>query len=400
MPPLLWFHDALIADPEAAAVAPGSLLVEDGHVRGVFGPDFPPPEDTRAIALGGRTLAPGFVDLHYHGNLIFQPAEQAGAALSKAAAELVAHGVTAFLPTTLAWPTDRLMTHVEAWAAACDATHDAAAARAVGLHLEGPWIRPEAAGAQPRDGIQPYDAPVGREVMARGEGQIRMVTFAPEVEGAALLQAELVRRGVIASLGHSHTPAEAAEAAIDAGAAHVTHLFNAMGGVHHRDRGLAGIALADDRLSCDLICDGVHVHPQIVQLAARVKGSKLSLITDNVDPGARRLDAENDASTARHDAGFGAGAVEDDGTALRLADGTLAGSNLTLDRAMRNALAFGAMTGIEAIQAVTLRPAQVLGIEGEHGTFRPGARADLVVLDGEGQVTETWVAGEKAYAAS
>jgi N-acetylglucosamine-6-phosphate deacetylase len=174
------------------------------------------------------------------------------------------------------------------------------------------------------------------------------------------------------------------EAAVARGARHVTHLWNAMSGLHHRAPGLAGAALADDRLSCDLICDGVHVHPAAVRVAARAKRERLVLISDRVSPGA----------------GFGAGALNDDGTALRLADGRLAGSRLSLDRALQNAVSFGAMTRLEAVAAVSLRPARLLGLERERGTLRPGARADLALLDAEGCVAETWLAGRRAYAAA
>jgi N-acetylglucosamine-6-phosphate deacetylase len=156
-----------------------------------------------------------------------------------------------------------------------------------------------------------------------------------------------------------------------------------MSGIHQRAPGLAGVALSDDRLSCDLICDGVHVHPLLVRLAARAKRERLLLITDRVSAGT----------------GFGAGALLDDGTALRLPDGRLAGSRLTLDRAVRNAVSFAAMTQLEAVAAATLRPARLLGVERERGTLRPGARADLVVLDAAGAVAETWLAGLRVYAA-
>ena len=390
----IWLHDAVLLDPEAPGPAPGCLLIEDSRIRESVRADVEPPEDAEPVSLGGRALAPGFLDLHYHGRLIFSRPEDAPAELAAAARRMLGHGVTGFLPTTVAWPTALLMTHVSSWAQSCDARHtdlDAAAASLLGLHLEGPWIRPEAAGAQPKDGIVPYDAVQGAEILDRGEGWIRMVTLAPEADGAPLLQAELARRGVVASLGHSHAGREHTDPAIEAGASHVTHLFNAMGGLHHRELGLAGVALSDDRLSCDLICDGVHVHPDVVKLAARAKGDQLVLITDRVEP----LDAADDAPRAIHDAGFGSGAVHDDGEALRLSDGTLAGSSLRLDHAVRNAVAFGAMTRHQAVQAVTLRPARVLGLEAERGTFRPGARADLVVLDESDQVVETWVGGSR-----
>jgi N-acetylglucosamine-6-phosphate deacetylase len=141
-------------------------------------------------------------------------------------------------------------------------------------------------------------------------------------------------------------------------------------------------------VTCDLICDGVHLHPAMVRTACRAKGEQLLLITDRVQP------PEASESEGRS---FGSGSIHDDGSAIRLPDGTLAGSNLTLDRALRNAQAFGAMTRLEAIAASTLRPARLLGIESERGTLRVGARADFAILDGEDQVRETWIAGERVY---
>jgi N-acetylglucosamine-6-phosphate deacetylase len=169
----------------------------------------------------------------------------------------------------------------------------------------------------------------------------------------------------------------------------VTHLFNAMGEFHHRSPGLAAAALSDDRLSCDVICDGAHVHPRVVAVAARAKGDGLMLITDRVDPPAASAGA----------ASFGSGEILGDGTAWRLEDGRLAGSGLSLDAALRNLVAFTGASSLEAVAACTLRPARVLGIEGERGSLRPGARADFAVLDDALRVRETWIAGRCVYSA-
>ena len=165
----------------------------------------------------------------------------------------------------------------------------------------------------------------------------------------------------------------------------MTHLFNAMGPVHHREPGLAGAALTDERLSFDLICDGAHVHPRMTRLAAHAGGERMSFITDRIE------------APAAEGASFGSGAVHDDGVALRLADGRLAGSLLTLDLALRNAQALTGLSLLDAVAACTLRPARVLGIEAERGTLRPGARADLVLLDGECRVNQTWIGGALVY---
>jgi N-acetylglucosamine-6-phosphate deacetylase len=374
--------NALLLDPEAGAPLPGGLLVEDGRIAARLAPGAAPAGAER-IELGGLALAPGFLDLHYHGTLVLGRPADAAEAVRETARTLLGSGVTGFLPTTVAWPAPELLARVGALAEAC-AAHASDGAAPLGLHLEGPWIAARAAGAQPEAGIRDFDPREGAALFARAHGTLRMVTFAPELPGAARLQAELGERGIVAALGHSQADLAEVDAAVARGARHVTHLWNAMSGLHHRAPGLAGAALADDRLSCDLICDGVHVHPAAVRLAARAKGEGLVLITDRVAAGA----------------GFGAGALVDDGTALRLADGRLAGSRLSLDRALHNAVSFGALTRLEAVAAVTLRPARVLGIERERGTLRPGARADLALLDAENRVVETWLAGRRAYRAA
>ena len=382
-----YLENGLLLDPEADRAEEGSLLVGSGRILARHPPGEPCPESARRVDLGGRQLAPGVLDLPFHGSLVFEAADGLRDALHDASASLVRHGTTGFLATTVAGSRVELLERVAVCASAVDAG-GWPGATPMGVHLEGPWIHPDSAGAQPRGGIRGFDPARDEAVLAAGEGLIRIVTLAPEISGARDLLDALAQRGMIAALGHSLADDACVIEGVERGLRHVTHLFNAMTGIHHRRPGAVGVALTDDRLSCDLICDGVHVHPAIVRLAARAKGEGLLLITDRVEPpGAGAPD------------GFGSGPLREEGGALRLADGTLAGSTLTMDLALRNAEAFGAMTHLEAVAACTLRPARLLGLERERGTLRPGARADLVVLSAEGTVEETWVRGERVYRA-
>ncbi len=379
------FRNGVVLDPEAQAERKGcALLVEDGRVEAILEPGAAAPADAREVDLAGRALAPGFIDLHHHGQLIFDADDAPRASMRHDAASMLRHGATAFLATTVAWSHDALARRVSGIAKAASELKEGAAV--VGIHLEGPWIHPGAAGAQPPSGIRGYDAAEGAEVLDRAEGGVRMVTLAPEVPGSAKLLAELDRRGIVPALGHTGADAATASEGVERGLRHVTHLFNAMGRLHHREPGSVGVALADDRLTCDLICDGVHVDPVAVRVAARAKGERLVLITDRIDP----------PEAARE---YGAGVMHDDGLAWRLPDGTLAGSRLGMARGVANAAEFGAMTRLEAVAAATLRPARVLGIESERGTFRRGARADLVELADDGSVAATWLSGERVFAA-
>jgi N-acetylglucosamine-6-phosphate deacetylase len=382
------FRNGVLLDPEAGATE-GSLLCEGGRIEALLRPGDPPPEGTSAIDLAGAQLCPGLIDLHVHGSLVFGGPDEVGDRLRRDSATLAAHGVTAFLPTTVAWSPESLrerLTRLAQCVTHAMTQRDWPAARPLGVHLEGPWIRAEAAGAQPREAIRPYDRSEGRELLAVAAGLVRMVTLAPEVPGAAELLDELGRRGVVAALGHTLATGPEVEEALRRGARHATHLFNAMGSWDQRGPGTAALLLAEDRLSCDLICDGVHVHPAWVRVAARAKGERLILISDRVDP-----------SRDLREASFGSGRLLDDGPAPRLSDGRLAGSRLTLDRALRNVQDWGALSPTEAVAACTARPARLLGLEAQLGTLRAGARADLAVLERDGTVRETWVGGRRVY---
>lgn len=380
----------MLLDPEAAAPESGALLVVDGRIAARLRPGEAPSAQARSVDLAGRWLAPGFIDLHFHGGLIFPGAREPAHALDDAARSLVRHGTTAYLATTVAWPRTDFGQRVTQLASIMTQRPSPGAA-ALGIHLEGPWINPEAAGAQPRAAIRGYDPGEAEEVFDRGLGLVRMVTLAPEVTRASELQAELARRGIAMALGHSLAGLSESAQAVERGARHVTHLFNAMRVMHQREPGLAGLALTDARLSFDVICDGVHVHPSMLSLALRARPEGLILITDRVEPPG--------LSEKGRDAGFGSGALREDGAVLRLPDGRLAGSRLTQDQALRNARDLAGMTLLDAVAACSLRPARVLGIESERGTLRPGARADFAILDQAARVTETWVGGECVWRA-
>ena len=388
----LLFENAELLDPEANQPARRSLLVESGRIRAQLSAGEPIPEDVRRVDLAGRYLAPGFLDLHFHGEFVFARPDRLATVLERTSNSLLAFGTTGYLVTSVAWPGEELAGFVSATASAVAAASDAAAAP-LGIHLEGPWINPAAAGAQPPRGIRNSCASEVDDLLARASGTIKMVTLAPEMEGSHALLSALSRADIVAALGHSLADESAIETATGEGLRHVTHLFNAMGPLHHREPGVAGHVLADDRLSCDIICDGAHVHRDMVVTAARAKRGRLALITDRIELPQRGAGASPDERGAE----FDASALADDGVAFRLPSGRLAGSSLTLDRGLRNVCEMGAMSRLEAVAACTLLPARLLGIEAERGTLRAGARADFAVLDGDLGVVETWGGGEKVH---
>jgi N-acetylglucosamine-6-phosphate deacetylase len=382
---LLLLRNAVLLDPEAERPEAGSLLLEGGRIRARLRASDAAPAAADCVDLDGRQIAPGFIDLHFHGSLIFARPVEYAAALARDSESLISHGTTAFLITSVAWPSEVLadsMTQI----ASIMTRESFPGALPLGVHLEGPWISAEAIGAQPLEAVRAYDAREGREVLDRAEGLIRMVTLAPEVAGIPELLRELERRSIVPALGHSAADAACAREGVERGIRHATHLFNAMPGIHHREVGATGVALSDDRLSCDLICDGVHVDPALVRVAARAKGQRLMLITDRIDPPADRERADTTL-----------GALSSDETVFRLADGRLAGSRLNLDGAFRNFRDFSGAPLLDAIASCSLRPARLLGVESERGTLRPGARADLAVLDDSMQVRETWLGGRRIW---
>lgn len=356
-----------VITPEGA-VSPGTVVIEDGRIAAVE----PGPSDAPDV-----TLAPGFIDLQVNGIGAVNVSDAAGADWDELDQRLLAQGVTAWCPTLVTAPLD---SYAEPLARITGAAVRSGAVPAIlGAHLEGPFLG-GAPGAHRRDLLRPFDA----AWLASMPAIVRLVTLAPELDGVGPVIEALRERGVVVSLGHSAASFEQATTAAGCGASLVTHLFNGMGGLHHRVPGLLGAALTDDRLAVSVIADLVHVHPAALALAFRAKGAgRVVLVTDAVGWEAPAL----------IDRG-----VRVEGGAPALPDGTLAGSALTMDRAVANVVQHAGINVADAVRAASTTPAAVLGAD-DRGRIAPGCRADLVALDGDLRVAATWVAGHLAHGA-
>jgi len=335
----------------------------------------------KQLDADGFVVAPGYIDLQCNGGLGIDLASEPER-LWELAAELPRFGVTAWLPTIVTAPdgiVDRALATLAAGAPA-----GWRGAVPLGLHLEGPFLSAAKRGAHPEALLRPPTL-AAIEGWSKAAG-VLLVTLAPDVPGALEVLEALVDRGVVVSLGHTPASAEQATAAVDAGARWVTHLFNAMAPLHHREPGLAGVALADPRVHVGLIPDGIHVHPQVVAMAQRALGQRLTIVTDAV--------AAMGMPPGRQALGRAEVTIGDDG--VRLADGTLAGSNLPMDLGVRNLVSFTGCEWEMALHAASTAPAAVLG-DVDRGSLGVGARADLVVLTDDLHLVTTVVGGEVAH---
>ncbi len=331
-----------------------------------------------AGSVDHHTLVPGLIDLQVNGHDDVDVASARGPDWDRLDSLLLAQGVTAWCPTLVTAPLDAYAGPLAriAGAAARPGMHP----EILGAHLEGPFLgdRP---GAHPADLIIGVD----RNWLDHLPSNVALITAAAECVDADDLWSWARGRGIVASVGHSAADAALTVRAFDAGALMVTHLFNAMSGLDHRSPGVAAAALLDDRVTAGLIADGVHVHPDLIRLAFRAKGAGgIALVTDAVAWRSGRV---------------GRISLTHDGTAPRLADGTLAGSSLTLDRAVANVVAWGATDLVGAIHAASTTPAALIG-RPDLGQIAAGARADLAALGPDGTCTATWLAGKPVRSTS
>ncbi len=322
------------------------------------------------LDASGLRIVPGFIELQVNGGW-GHDLQREPATLWALARRLTEVGVTTFLPTLTTNGFARRREALSIWRAGPPARADYLGADALGWHFEGPWLAPSRHGAHSRELLQPIPAEAPADYTP-ADG-IRLVTLAPELRGATALIRTLTGRGVVVSCGHTEASVDQIRAALAAGATMGTHLFNAMSGLHHRNAGAAAGFLLEPSY-VGLIADGVHVTPDMIALAWRLAEGRLILTSDAV-------------------AEMGTPSAAVSGAAVRLVDGTLAGSTVGLDASVRNLMAFTGCSLAAAVGAASEVPAQCLGLT-DRGRIELGRRADLVALDDGGRVVLTFVAGQ------
>jgi N-acetylglucosamine-6-phosphate deacetylase len=360
-----------------------SILIRSGKIEGVQTlPEIPP--ETSVLDAGGRLIAPGFIDVHIQGAGGFDVLHDSEEGLETISRTCARYGVTGFLATTVYRHNGR--NHHLRTAARCT-EKNLGGARLLGIHLEGPFISPLRRGMIQPGSVCPPSPDVLSRILDLAEGTLQIMTIAPEVDGALKLIERLKGAGTVPSFGHSAASYERTRTGIAAGICHVTHLFNAMSGMHHRNPGPLP-ALVESDVTAQLIPDGVHVHPPVVRLACRLFGpERLVAITDAMQ--AMGLpDGEYVYDGIRYHA--------KDGTA-RYGDGTLIGTAVGMDELVRRLRAFGDLSRDQALGAASANAARVLGLEGRMGTIAPGMEADLTVLNNDLSVHATIVSGKVVY---
>lgn len=367
----------------------GLIILPDGMIEGrvlgfgekIAGIFESVPPGAEVIDAGGGIVAPGLIDAHCHGFLGMDASRGDIDEIRRMSEYKLRSGVTAWLPTTmtLPWPDlERCFSAIRRSMA-----EPGRGARVLGCHAEGPFISPRRKGAQDARAIQPPDA----EKLRSWADVVRLMTVAPEVEGALSFIRAARAMGVRVSMGHTDATAEAALAGFAAGVGHVTHLFNAMPPLLHRAPGAAGAALSAEGVYCELIADGLHVSPMLFPMLAKLKPEHLVLITDSI-PVAGLPDGPHDQRGQT---------VIVDGPRCAFPDGTLAGSALTLDAAVRNFSRHARVPLWRAVNMASLNPARALGEDGRRGALLPGLEADIVITDRDFNVLRVFLAGNVAF---
>jgi N-acetylglucosamine-6-phosphate deacetylase len=367
------------------------VFVEDGVVSAISSRDQREiPRNASVIdfteEMAESVLAPGFLDIHIHGGAGVDLMRAGSGDLGSLHKFLASRGVTGYFPTTVAAPLDETCRALGRLADSIEIrepqARDGSGARPLGIHLEGPFLSHRRRGVHPPENLVTPTLEIFGRLWDAARGHIRMMTIAPELPGALEVIAEAAKRNVCVSIGHSDADMQQARAGVRAGARHGTHTFNAMRPLDHREPGIIGEVLTNEHLSADIIADGIHLAPEVVKLFLHAKGVERSvLITDAI------------SATGMPEGRYQLGPIQvqvKDGKCT--SNGNLAGSVLTMDTAVRNVMKFAGWNLQNTVRAATLNAARAVGLR-DYGQIAVGAEANLVVLNGAGEVLRTSCGG-------
>lgn len=368
---------------------PNSILIENGIITDISA-NYAVSEIDKSFDLSGSILCAGFVDIHNHGAVGVDVNTATAEDLQKVSRFLATKGVAAWLPTLVPDSEENYQKTIDAINEVMrrqESEESEAAAQILGVHYEGVFANEKMCGALRPQFFKKFINGDELTKLPKLETGVHLTTYAPEVEGGIELTKELVKQNWIPSIGHTRADRETLTQAFEAGAKSITHLFNAMTGVHHRDLGVAGWALSNDEIFCEIIADGIHVAPPILRLAQRAKAAgKLMLVSDSV------------ALT-----GLGDGDFELWGEKIKVVGGktenergSIAGSVITMLDAVQTMLSLG-VSAAEVSQMASANPAQLLGVEKTHGSIEIGKRADFVALDAAGNLKLSIIGGKVAF---
>jgi len=363
------------------------ILIEDGKIDSIASRETTQlPAGVRVLDFPGATLGPAFFDVHIHGAAGHDVMEATSQALETMGKFLASRGTSTYLATTVTASIDATLRALDGIANEIAKLPPPGRARPLGIHLEGPFLSHEKRGVQPPEHLLAPSIATFDRLLDAAHGHVRLMTLAPELPGAAELAAHATSRGVRVSVGHSNATAAETRTAIDAGAVSATHTFNAMRPLDHREPGILGTVLTNDDLFAELICDGIHTEPEIVRLWWKAKGPERAILVTDAMAAAGMPDGEYQLG------GFPVQVKEGRATAR----GVLAGSVLTLDRALANFIKFTGASIEQALRLLSTNPAAMTGLAHRAGSLAPGKSANLVAIDADGKLVGSIIGGVKA----
>lgn len=382
MRPVLQIINGTLVTPET--ILPNhSLLIESGKIVSISNAPIIE-RNAPTLDAHGFIVIPGLIDIHTHGGDGADTMDATPEAIYTIARFLARHGVTSYLPTTITAPAESTR---KAIANIRNLPQPRDGAQHLGIHLEGPYLCHEQRGAQPAAHLRNPDPAEYNDWLS--DGVVRLITLAPELDGAEDLIRLAVAKGVQIAMGHTAADETIARSAINLGVRQATHVFSGMPAFHHRLLNVLAVTLTDDRVYAQVIVDGIHVHPDVVRMLVRIKSPhRLILISDSIRA----------AGLGDGEYNLGDEIVKvQNGITRRAYDGGLAGSTLTMDAALRNIMRFANLSLVEALPMATSVPAEAMGWSGRKGTIRIGADADLVFLDDKYNVCLTIIGGHVVY---